>query len=118
MNKLVRNYFGKRPFYKKKVISEEYVVKQEDSMEQIEHMKFEEFEKRCQEFDSKTYEKGLKEGEVPIPISPTLKPIRVDAKALRVGKKYYWCRCGMSQQQPFCDGSHQGTAFYPKSFVL
>ena len=27
------------------------------------------------------------------------------------GKTYYWCSCGKSQTQPFCDGSHAGTAF-------
>lgn len=26
---------------------------------------------------------------------------------------YYWCSCGRSQQQPFCDGSHEGTEFSP-----
>jgi CDGSH-type Zn-finger protein len=26
---------------------------------------------------------------------------------------YYWCACGRSQNQPFCDGSHQGTEFSP-----
>ena len=26
---------------------------------------------------------------------------------------YYWCACGKSQNQPFCDGSHQGTTFNP-----
>ena len=25
------------------------------------------------------------------------------------GKKYFWCACGLSQRQPFCDGSHQAT---------
>ena len=29
------------------------------------------------------------------------------------GKKYFWCTCGRSQKQPFCDGSHQVTEFTP-----
>ena len=27
------------------------------------------------------------------------------------GKKYFWCACGLSQKQPFCDGSHKSTGF-------
>ncbi len=26
---------------------------------------------------------------------------------------YYWCACGRSSNQPFCDGSHKGTSFTP-----
>ena len=29
------------------------------------------------------------------------------------GKSYYWCSCGKSCKQPFCDGSHIGTEFKP-----
>ncbi|HAG95168.1 MAG: glutamate synthase [Pseudomonadales bacterium] len=32
---------------------------------------------------------------------------------IRRGQHYWWCSCGLSQQQPFCDGSHQGTGFQP-----
>ena len=29
------------------------------------------------------------------------------------GKSYYWCTCGKSLKQPFCDGSHKDTDFKP-----
>ena len=32
--------------------------------------------------------------------------------------EHYWCACGRSQKQPFCDGSHQGTSFTPKAFTV
>ena len=32
--------------------------------------------------------------------------------------EYWWCACGRSQNQPFCDGSHQGTGFQPVSLKL
>ncbi len=31
---------------------------------------------------------------------------------------YYWCACGRSKNQPFCDGSHKGTGFQPVAFEL
>ena len=37
-------------------------------------------------------------------------PIAVDVEA---GKDYWWCACGLSKSQPFCDGSHKGTEFSP-----
>ena len=32
------------------------------------------------------------------------------------GNSYYWCTCGLSKKQPFCDGSHKGTTFKPLLF--
>ncbi len=32
------------------------------------------------------------------------------------GKTYYWCACGLSKKQPFCDGSHSDTDFKPLAF--
>jgi len=32
------------------------------------------------------------------------------------GKSYFWCACGLSKSQPFCDGSHQDTAFVPLKY--
>lgn len=31
---------------------------------------------------------------------------------------YYWCACGKSKNQPFCDGSHKGTSFSPTAFKI
>ena len=33
------------------------------------------------------------------------------------GKTYYWCACGLSKAQPFCDGSHKMTDFEPVAFT-
>ena len=40
-------------------------------------------------------------------------PYAVEVEA---GKKYFWCACGRSQSQPFCDGSHKGTGFTPVKY--
>ncbi len=37
--------------------------------------------------------------------------------AVVAGQKYWWCACGLSRSQPFCDGSHKGSAFQPLAFV-
>ena len=48
------------------------------------------------------------------------KPIIADNKPKGVelvkGEDYYFCTCGKSAKQPFCDGSHVGTSFKPKAF--
>ncbi|MBI4042030.1 MAG: CDGSH iron-sulfur domain-containing protein [Deltaproteobacteria bacterium] len=38
---------------------------------------------------------------------------RKSAKMELAAGTYYWCSCGLSRNQPFCDGSHQGTKFVP-----
>jgi CDGSH iron-sulfur domain-containing protein 3 len=38
-------------------------------------------------------------------------PVQVEA-----GKSYYWCSCGLSMSQPFCNGSHAGTGLSPTEF--
>ena len=40
-------------------------------------------------------------------------PYGVEVKA---GHAYFWCACGLSASQPFCDGSHQNTGFSPVRF--
>ena len=50
----------------------------------------------------------------------TLKPVIAKrgpyAVDLEKGKRYAWCTCGRSANQPFCDGSHKGTEFKPLMF--
>ncbi|NNE24927.1 MAG: CDGSH iron-sulfur domain-containing protein [Rhizobiales bacterium] len=36
---------------------------------------------------------------------------------LEAGKSYYWCACGKSKNQPFCDGSHKSTSFEPVKYT-
>ena len=33
------------------------------------------------------------------------------------GKNYFWCSCGKSAAQPFCDGSHKGSEFTPVKYT-
>ncbi|MBX3705263.1 MAG: CDGSH iron-sulfur domain-containing protein [Pseudomonadales bacterium] len=41
-------------------------------------------------------------------------PYPVDVTA---GRKYFWCACGRSAKQPFCDGSHEGTGITPLAYT-
>jgi CDGSH-type Zn-finger protein len=48
------------------------------------------------------------------PVIAARAPIGVDLEA---GKTYYWCTCGKSANQPFCDGSHKGSEFTPRAYT-
>jgi CDGSH-type Zn-finger protein len=41
-------------------------------------------------------------------------PVAVEVEG---GKSYWWCACGRSKSQPFCDGSHKVTSFTPVEYV-
>ena len=47
------------------------------------------------------------------PIIAQKSPYQVDVEA---GKSYFWCACGRSKNQPFCDGSHKGTGLTPVQY--
>ena len=47
------------------------------------------------------------------PVRAADTPFAIDVEA---GKSYFWCSCGKSAKQPFCDGSHAGTEFTPMKF--
>ena len=50
--------------------------------------------------------------DTPIIAQPSPYPIEVEA-----GKSYFWCACGRSAKQPFCDGSHKGSGFAPVKYT-
>jgi CDGSH-type Zn-finger protein len=49
-----------------------------------------------------------------LPVIGGRAPIPVDVEA---GKDYFWCACGLSAKQPFCDGSHKTTTFKPTKYT-
>ena len=50
---------------------------------------------------------------MPTPEMPQKAPYPIEVEA---GKSYYWCACGKSANQPFCDGSHKGSEFVPSKW--
>ncbi|MDE1948434.1 MAG: CDGSH iron-sulfur domain-containing protein [Burkholderiales bacterium] len=48
------------------------------------------------------------------PVRASDTPFAVDVQA---GKDYYWCACGLSKSQPFCDGSHKATDITPMKYT-
>ena len=49
-----------------------------------------------------------------VPVIAAKAPAKV---SLEKGKDYFWCQCGRSKSQPFCDGSHAGTGIEPLKFT-
>ena len=47
------------------------------------------------------------------PVVAQKSPYRMEVEE---GKSYWWCACGKSAKQPFCDGSHKGGAFRPMEY--
>ena len=50
----------------------------------------------------------------PTPVIAQTAPLPVEVEA---GRTYFWCACGRSAKQPFCDGSHRDTGFQPLKWV-
>jgi len=48
------------------------------------------------------------------PESPQNAPYPIEVEE---GQNYFWCSCGKSSKQPFCDGSHKGTEFTPVKYT-
>ena len=47
---------------------------------------------------------------------PTIAQKAPDPVQVEAGKTYWWCACGLSKKQPFCDGSHKTTPFTPMAY--
>jgi CDGSH-type Zn-finger protein len=68
-------------------------------------------------YENNKFKRGLDEGQEPFPVSPKVGPYIVE-KPIFGAKNYYYCTCGLSASQPFCDASHKGSAFKPIKFSL
>ncbi|MFT6072546.1 MAG: CDGSH-type Zn-finger protein [Alphaproteobacteria bacterium] len=48
---------------------------------------------------------------------PKIVALKSEKIEVTAGQAYLWCACGLSQKQPFCDGSHIGTDFLPVQYT-
>lgn len=49
---------------------------------------------------------------------PRIADRKPEVLELEPDQSYWWCACGRSEGQPFCDGSHKGTGFTPLEFTV
>jgi len=52
-------------------------------------------------------------GDAAKPVMAQRAPYKISVEA---GRSYWWCTCGRSAKQPFCDGSHKGTGLAPLEY--
>jgi CDGSH-type Zn-finger protein len=53
---------------------------------------------------------GAPAAALPPPVRAGESPVAHETK---IGDSYFWCSCGLSKKQPFCDGAHKGTGYKP-----
>ena len=51
-------------------------------------------------------------------MKPTVADNKPKPVELKVGENYFFCTCGLSSHQPFCDGSHKRTGMTPQPFKV
>ena len=49
--------------------------------------------------------------------APTIARLKPYLVQVEKGKRYFWCACGLSKNQPYCDGSHKDTDILPLKWV-
>jgi CDGSH-type Zn-finger protein len=55
----------------------------------------------------------MSESGDPAPLLPRMAQKAPFGVPVTAGKTYFWCACGLSASQPFCDGSHKGSGLAP-----
>ncbi len=72
---------------------------------------------RCSSVEAGAVEFNFRTPEEASVSEPRVAGTRPAVVRLEAGKTVYWCSCGRSRTQPFCDGSHEGTGFEPLKFT-